>query len=81
MVDAFFQAARGGDFDALVRLLDPAAVLRTDGDRLESIEEKPFRTDLVIAVPSRDAHRITHDLASLLARPAEVVVVEGEWPV
>ncbi len=31
VVDAFFQAARGGDLDALVRLLDPAIVLRTDG--------------------------------------------------
>lgn len=31
VVDAFFEAARGGDFDALVSLLDPDAVLRTDG--------------------------------------------------
>ena len=30
MVDAFFQAARGGDFDALVALLDPDVVLRSD---------------------------------------------------
>jgi RNA polymerase sigma factor (sigma-70 family) len=30
VVDAFFQAARGGDFDALVALLDPEAVLRAD---------------------------------------------------
>jgi RNA polymerase sigma factor (sigma-70 family) len=30
VVDAFFSAARGGDFDALVALLDPDAVLRTD---------------------------------------------------
>ena len=34
MVDAFFRAARGGDFDALVALLDPGVVLRADfGDR------------------------------------------------
>jgi len=31
LVDAFFAAARGGDFDALVAVLDPAVVLRTDG--------------------------------------------------
>ena len=31
VVDAFFQAARGGDFDALVALLDPDVVLRADG--------------------------------------------------
>ena len=30
VVDAFFTAARGGDFDALVALLDPDVVLRAD---------------------------------------------------
>jgi RNA polymerase sigma-70 factor (ECF subfamily) len=30
VVDAFFQAARGGDFEALVALLDPDVVLRAD---------------------------------------------------
>jgi RNA polymerase sigma-70 factor (ECF subfamily) len=30
VVDAFFQAARAGDFDALVALLDPDVVLRSD---------------------------------------------------
>ena len=30
VVDAFFQAAREGDFDGLVALLDPAVVLRSD---------------------------------------------------
>jgi len=30
VVDAFFQAARGGDFDALVALLHPDVVLRAD---------------------------------------------------
>jgi RNA polymerase sigma factor (sigma-70 family) len=30
VVDAFFAAARGGDFDALVSLLDPDVVLRSD---------------------------------------------------
>ncbi len=31
VVDAFFAAARGGDFDALVAVLDPDVVLRADG--------------------------------------------------
>ena len=30
VVDAFFRAARGGDFDALVAMLDPDVVLRVD---------------------------------------------------
>ena len=34
VVDAFFRATRGGDFDGLVALLDPEVVLRSDyGDR------------------------------------------------
>jgi RNA polymerase sigma factor (sigma-70 family) len=31
VVDAFFAAARGGDFDALLAVLDPDVVLRADG--------------------------------------------------
>jgi RNA polymerase sigma factor (sigma-70 family) len=31
VIDAFFAAARGGDFDALVAVLDPNVVLRSDG--------------------------------------------------
>jgi RNA polymerase sigma-70 factor (ECF subfamily) len=31
VVDAFFAAARGGEFDALVAVLDPDVVLRSDG--------------------------------------------------
>lgn len=33
VVDAFFLAARAGDFDALVAVLDPAVVVRIDGGR------------------------------------------------
>jgi RNA polymerase sigma factor (sigma-70 family) len=33
VVDAFFAAARQGDFEALVAVLDPDVVLRTDGGR------------------------------------------------
>jgi hypothetical protein len=31
VVDAFLAAARGGDFDALLQVLDPDVVLRSDG--------------------------------------------------
>ena len=34
VVDAFFAAARGGDFEALVAVLDPDVVLRSDGGAL-----------------------------------------------
>ncbi|MCX5196108.1 sigma-70 family RNA polymerase sigma factor [Streptomyces sp. NBC_00249] len=34
VVDAFLAASRGGDFEALVRVLDPAVVARSDGGTL-----------------------------------------------
>jgi ketosteroid isomerase-like protein len=36
VVEAFLAAARGGDFDALVAILDPDVVLRADGARARS---------------------------------------------
>lgn len=36
--------------------------------------------DLLIVVPPGDDHGITHELAALLAAPARVVTVAGEWP-
>ncbi|MGH3098615.1 MAG: RNA polymerase sigma factor SigJ [Streptosporangiales bacterium] len=36
VVDAFFAAARDGDFDALVAVLDPDVVLRSDGGRVRA---------------------------------------------
>jgi RNA polymerase sigma-70 factor (ECF subfamily) len=36
VVDAFFAASRGGDFDALVAVLDPDVVLRADGGALRA---------------------------------------------
>ena len=37
VVDAFIAAARGGDFDALVAVLDPEVVLRADGGRIAGL--------------------------------------------
>ncbi len=41
VVDAFLRAAREGDFDALVRLLDPDVVLRPDAaaERMGTLRE------------------------------------------
>ncbi len=36
VVDAFFAAARGGSFEALVAVLDPEVVLRSDGGSARS---------------------------------------------
>ncbi len=41
VVDAFLAAARGGDFDALLSLLDPDVVLRTDGGGRGPLAQPP----------------------------------------
>ena len=41
VVDAFLAAARSGNFDALVALLDPDVVFRTDGGRVRQLTRPP----------------------------------------
>jgi hypothetical protein len=56
----------GVDLDLVPAAADDRAA-RADGARL------------VLAVPARDALPLTRDLAARLARPAEVVGLDGEW--
>jgi RNA polymerase sigma-70 factor (ECF subfamily) len=49
VVDAFFSAARGGDFDALVAVLDPDVVLRGDFGARRPRAPKEFRGAAVVA--------------------------------
>ncbi|MBT2488192.1 hypothetical protein J7E96_06570 [Streptomyces sp. ISL-96] len=44
IVDAFLAAARGGDFEALVSVLDPDVVARSDGGALGSLVRHGART-------------------------------------
>jgi RNA polymerase sigma factor (sigma-70 family) len=59
VVDAFFAAARGGDFEALIAVLDPDVVLRADAGALPGASalirgaEAVARQALVFAGPSR----------------------------
>jgi RNA polymerase sigma-70 factor (ECF subfamily) len=80
VVDAFFAAAREGDFDGLVAVLDPGVLLRADGGR-----GRPQATTLVrgAAAVARNALRFANPLARL--RPVAVngaagvvVTVDGE---
>lgn len=64
VVDAFFAAARGGDFDALVAVLDPDVVLRIDGGATRQAASMVVRGAAAVA---RQARR---GLRSGLARPA-----------
>jgi RNA polymerase sigma factor (sigma-70 family) len=63
VVDAFFRAARGGDFEALVALLDPDVVLRADfgarrrpPSRVVHGAEEVAGQALLFSVPAAELH-------------------------
>jgi RNA polymerase sigma factor (sigma-70 family) len=64
VVDAFFLAARGGDFDALVAVLDPDVVLRIDAGVRHRAASMEIHGAAAVAAQARKG------LASVLARPA-----------
>jgi RNA polymerase sigma factor (sigma-70 family) len=86
VVDAFFLAARGGDFEALVAVLDPEIVLRIDAG-----SERPAAS-MVVHGAEAVARQARVGLRAVLARPvvhlrpalvngaAGVVVTLGEEP-
>jgi RNA polymerase sigma factor (sigma-70 family) len=72
VVNAFFAAARDGDFDALVAVLDPGVVLRIDADVPGSTVFKVVRG--AEAVASQALHGLAPALRSVELRP---VLVRG----
>jgi RNA polymerase sigma factor (sigma-70 family) len=81
VVDAFFAASRAGDFDALVAVLDPDVVLRSDGGAL-----RPDASALVRGAETVAARALTFHRLSPFVRPvivngvAGVVVAPGGQP-
>jgi RNA polymerase sigma factor (sigma-70 family) len=71
VVDAFLAAARSGDFEALVRVLDPDVVLRTDGGGTGPLA----RPAVLGAVAVARQIEATGGRFAALARP---VIVNGE---
>jgi RNA polymerase sigma factor (sigma-70 family) len=69
VVDAFFAAARAGDFEALVALLDPDVVLRADGGG------HPARPSVVLHGPAAVAGQAR--TAAKLAGSVRPVLVNG----
>jgi RNA polymerase sigma-70 factor (ECF subfamily) len=67
VVDAFFAAARGGDFDTLVSLLDPTVVLRSDGGRA-----RPYATAIVRGAAEVAGRAITFSDPGATIRAARV---------
>jgi RNA polymerase sigma-70 factor, ECF subfamily len=81
VVDAFFAAARDGDFDALVAVLDPDVVLRSDGGVV-----RPAATVVVQGAEEVAGRAMTFARLSPFVRPAlingaaGVVVAPGGRP-
>lgn len=85
---------RGGLRDAAVAVAlgerpdgTPLVVATSVGIDLEAVPDAADArlrhapdAELLIVVPPGDDHPITHELAGLLAAPARVVTVAGEWP-
>jgi RNA polymerase sigma-70 factor (ECF subfamily) len=82
VVDAFFAAARDGDFDALVAVLDPDVILRSDGG-----PRRPGQTiilhgpDAVAARAMSFAHGARHARPALVNGAAGVVITPAGRPV
>ncbi len=81
MVDAFFAAARDGDFDALVAVLDSDVVLRSDGGVV-----RPGATVVIRGADAVASQALTFSRLSPFVRPAlvngaaGVVVAPGGRP-
>jgi hypothetical protein len=75
VVDAFFQAARGGDFDALVAVLDPEVVLRADFGARRPAASRVVRGAAAVAEQALLAALPTARLHPVLVNGAAGVVV------
>jgi len=72
VVDAFFAAARAGDFDALLAVLDPDVVLRSDGGVV-----RPKASQVVRGAAAVAGQAFTYTRLSPFVRPALVNGVAG----
>ena len=85
LVDAFLTAARGGDFDALVAVLDPDVVFRADRGRLPAAARRPDvvhgAADVAREVLVRGARLAQHARHAVVNGAAGLVVVPGRRPV
>ncbi len=85
VVDAFFAAARGGDFDALVALLDPDVVLRIDAGAGPRAASKMIRGAVAVARQAQiglaPALPTVHVRPALVNGAAGVVVTVGGRPI
>jgi len=76
IVEAFLTASRRGDFDTLVRLLDPDAVLRADRSAVEAATANRGRGAPLLAPEVRGARAVATALSGR-ARAAKVALIDS----
>ena len=76
LVEAFLAASRGGDFSALLAVLDPDVVLRADAAAVELSVARAGGFTLAPETRGRDAVAKTFQGRAAAARMA---LVEGDW--
>jgi RNA polymerase sigma-70 factor (ECF subfamily) len=82
VVDAFFAAARRGDFDALVAILDPDVVLRSDGGTARPDASVVLRGAAAVAGRTLTIDQPSEPKLPILVNGAAgVVVTQGGQPV
>jgi RNA polymerase sigma factor (sigma-70 family) len=82
VVDAFLAAARGGDFDALLDLLDPDVVVRVDRGVLRPGRPTEIRGARAVAEQARKGARLGRFArAALVNGAAGLVIAPGGRPV
>ena len=76
IVAAFLSASRAGDFDALVALLDPEAVLRADRAAVEAAAANRGRGAPLLAPEMQGAEAVATTLSGR-ARGAQLALIDG----
>jgi RNA polymerase sigma factor (sigma-70 family) len=79
-VDAFFAAARKGDFDALVSVLDPDVVLRSDGGARRALSKVVRGAEAVASQALMFSHLAPYVRPALVNGAAGVVVAPAGRP-
>jgi len=75
VVDAFFAAARNGDFDALIAVLDPDVILRSDGGQARPGQTLVLRGARAVAEQAGLARQLSPFVRPALVNGAAGVVV------
>jgi RNA polymerase sigma factor (sigma-70 family) len=81
VIDAFLAAARGGDFEALLRVLDPDVVFRIDTGRRDDRPPVTGARRVAATVLSRGVSFAPHARPAIVNGNAGLVIVPQEQPI